>query len=160
MSMLTRWDPLRTPRWDPFKELEEMQKRMETALGRVPMRLRGGEREESLTTTEWAPAVDILEDDKEYVIKAEVPEINRENLKVSVQDDTLTLSGERRMEKEEKGKKYHRVERAYGCFMRSFTLPDDADGSKVTAEFKDGVLRVHLPKAEKARPKAIEVRIA
>lgn len=78
---------------------------------------------------------------------------------MTVQDDVLTLSGERKYEKEEKGKKYHRVERAYGSFERSFTLPDDADGTKVSAEFKDGVLKIHLPTSEKAKPKAIEVKI-
>ena len=73
--------------------------------------------------------------------------------------DVLTITGERKYEKEEKGKKYHRVERAYGSFMRSFTLPEDADGTKVTAEYKDGVLKVHLGKSEKAKPKAIEVKV-
>jgi HSP20 family protein len=104
--------------------------------------------------------VDISEDEKEYVIKAEVPEMKKEEIKINVQDDVLSISGERKYEKEEKGKKYHRVERAYGSFMRSFTLPEDADGSKVNAEYKDGVLKVHLPKSEKAKPKAIEVKIA
>ncbi|HEX6727885.1 MAG TPA: Hsp20/alpha crystallin family protein, partial [Nitrospira sp.] len=99
------------------------------------------------------------EDEKEYVIKAEIPEMKKEEIKINVHDDVLSISGERRYEKEEKGKKYHRVERAYGSFMRSFTLPEDADGSKVTAEYKDGVLKVHLAKSEKAKPKAIEVKV-
>ncbi len=145
-------------RWDPFKELEEMEKRIATLFGRAPLR-KDGDREESLTVAEWAPLVDIVEDDKEYLIKAELPEVKKEDIKVSVQDDVLSISGERQYEKEEKGKKYHRVERAYGSFMRSFTLPDDADGSKVSAEFKDGVLKVHLPKSEKAKPKSIEVKV-
>ncbi|MCA1957591.1 MAG: Hsp20/alpha crystallin family protein, partial [Nitrospira sp.] len=76
------------------------------------------------------------------------------------QDDVLSISGERKYEKDEKGKKYHRVERAYGSFLRSFTLPQDADGSKVSATYKDGVLAIHLPKSEKAKPKAIEVKIS
>ncbi|WP_447974734.1 Hsp20/alpha crystallin family protein [Nitrospira sp. Kam-Ns4a] len=145
-------------RWDPFKELEEMEKRIATLFGRAPLR-KNGDREESLTVAEWAPLVDIVEDDKEYLIKAELPEVKKEEIKVCVQDDVLSISGERKYEKEEKGKKYHRVERAYGSFMRSFTLPDDADGSKVSAEFKDGVLKVHLPKSEKAKPKSIEVKV-
>ena len=103
--------------------------------------------------------MDIAEDEKEYLIKAEVPEMKKEEIKINVHDDVLAISGERKYEKEEKDKKYHRVERAYGSFMRSFTLPEDADGSKVNAEYKDGVLKVHLPKAEKAKPKAMEVKI-
>jgi HSP20 family protein len=93
-------------------------------------------------------------------VKAEIPEMKKEDIKINVHEDVLTISGERKYEKEEKGKKYHRVERAYGSFMRSFTLPEDADGTKVSAEYKDGVLKVHLPKSEKAKPKAIEVKIA
>jgi len=122
------------------------------------MRLEG-DREENLTVTEWAPAVDISEDDKEYVIKAELPEIKREDVKVKVENGVLTLAGARKLEKEEKGKRYHRIERAYGSFTRSFSLPDDADGDKVTANFKDGVLRVQVQKSEKARPRAIEVKV-
>jgi len=104
--------------------------------------------------------VDIAEDDKEYVITAELPEIKKEGVKVTVEGGVLTISGERKFEKEEKGKKYHRIERAYGSFVRSFTVPDDADGSKVSAEFKEGVLRVHMPKSEKARPKSVEIKVS
>jgi len=157
MSDLTRWEPFKT-RWDPIREIEEMEKRLSTWFGR-PLRRREGE-EEALTVAEWAPLVDITEDEKEYVIKAELPEMKKDEVKVSVEDDVLSISGERKREKEEKGKKYHRVERSYGCFERSFTLPDDADGTKVNAEYKDGVLKVHLPKSEKAKPKAIEVKVA
>ncbi|HMU56507.1 MAG TPA: Hsp20/alpha crystallin family protein, partial [Nitrospira sp.] len=84
----------------------------------------------------------------------------KEDIKLNVHDDILTITGERKYEKEEKGKKYHRVERAYGSFMRSFTLPEDADGTKVTAEYKDGMLNVRLPKSEKAKPKTIEVKVS
>jgi HSP20 family protein len=156
MNALTRWEPL--SRWDPFKELEEMEKRLATMFGRAPVRKEGG-KEEAMTVAEWAPLVDIVEDEKEYLIKADLPEIKKEEIKIAVQDDVLTITGERKYEKEEKGKKYHRVERAYGSFARSFSLPDDADSSKVTAEFKDGVLKVHLPKSEKAKPKSIEVKV-
>jgi HSP20 family protein len=157
MRALTRWDPFRT-RWDPFKELEEMQSRLGTLFGRVPART-NGEKEEAITVAEWAPLVDIVEDEKEYVIKAELPDLKKEDVKVNVQNDVLTIAGERKYEKEEKGKKYHRIERAYGSFERSFTLPEDADGSKVAAEFKDGLLKIHLPKSEKAKPKSIEVKV-
>jgi HSP20 family protein len=145
-------------RWDPFKELEDMERRLSTWFGR-PVRRREGEKE-ALRVTEWSPLVDIEENEKEYVVKAELPEIKKEDVKVTVENDVLTIAGERKFEKEEKGKKYHRVERSYGSFGRSFTLPEDADGTKVSADYKDGVLRIHLPKSEKAKPKAIEVKVA
>jgi HSP20 family protein len=134
-----------------------MEKRLATLFGRAPLRKNGDK--EVMTVAEWAPLVDITEDEKEYVIKAELPEVKKEDVKLTVHDDVLSISGERKYEKEEKGKKYHRVERAYGSFTRSFTLPEDADASKVAADYKDGVLKVHLPKSEKAKPKSIEVKI-
>ena len=145
-------------RWDPFKELDELQNRLSTLFGRAPIR-KNGAKDEALAVAEWAPMVDVVEDDNEYLIKAELPEVKKDDVKVTVQDDVLTITGERQYEKEEKEKKYHRVERAYGSFARSFTLPEDADGEKVAAEFKDGVLKVHLPKSEQAKPKSIEVKI-
>ena len=156
MSGLTRWEPL--TRWNPWRELEDMEKRLSTIFGRAPMTA-SGEKKEAITVTEWSPLVDISEDDNEYIVKAELPEMKKEEIKINVHDDVLSISGERKYEKEEKGKKYHRVERAYGSFMRSFTLPEDADGSKVNAEYKDGLLKVHLPKSEKAKSKAIEVKV-
>jgi HSP20 family protein len=146
-------------RWDPFKELDELQNRLSTLFGRAPIRKDGG-REEAMTLAEWAPLVDIIEEEKEYRIKAELPEVSKPDVKVTVQDDVLTIAGERTFEKEDTGRKYHRVERAYGSFARSFTLPEDADAAKVSADFKDGVLIVHLPKSEKARPKSIEIKVA
>jgi HSP20 family protein len=86
--------------------------------------------------------------------------MKKEEIKINVHEDVLSISGERKYEKEETGKKYHRVERAYGSFVRSFTLPEDADGSKINAEYKEGVLKIHLPKSEKAKPKAIEVKVS
>jgi HSP20 family protein len=136
-----------------------MEKRLSTIFGRAPIAT-SGEKKEAMAVAEWSPLVDISEDDKEYVVKAELPEMKKEEIKINILDDVLSISGERKYEKEEKGKKYHRVERAYGSFMRSFTLPEDADGSKVSAEYKDGVLKVHLPKSEKARPKSIEVKVS
>ena len=109
---------------------------------------------------DWAPLADITEDDKEYLIKLELPEVKTEDVKVTVENGVLTISGERKFEKEEKNKKYHRVERAYGSFMRRFTLPDDADAEKGKAEFKDGMLTVHVSKSEKAKPKQLEVAVA
>jgi len=157
MSGLSRWEP--SARWNPWRELEDMEKRLSTIFGRTSVAT-SGEKKEAIAVAEWSPLVDISEDDKEYVVKAELPEMKKEEIKISVHDDVLSITGERKYEKEEKGKKYHRVERSYGSFMRSFTLPEDADGSKVHAEYKDGVLTVRLPKSEKAKPKSIEVKIA
>jgi HSP20 family protein len=145
-------------RWDPFKEMDELQKRLTSIFGLSPQRLADGK--ENMTVSQWFPLVDITEDGKEYLIKAELPEVRREQVKVTVENGVLTISGERRFEKEEKDKKYHRVERAYGSFTRSFSVPDDADDSKVTADFKDGVLTVRLAKSEKARPKSIDVKVS
>lgn len=113
-----------------------------------------------MTAPEWAPAVDIVEDDKEYLIKVEVPEVQKDEFKVTVEGNTLTISGERKAEKETKNRKLHRVERYYGRFLRSFSIPEDAEGGKVQAELKDGVLWVRLAKNEQARPKQIEVKVS
>ncbi len=125
MSNLTRWEPMMT-RWNPFKELEDVEKRLVNYFGHPALRAESGK--EAMTVAEWSPRVDITEDDKEYVIKADLPEVKKEDVKLTVQDDIMRSSGERKYEKEEKGKKYHRVERAYGSFMRSFTLPENTDG--------------------------------
>ena len=146
-------------RWEPLREMEDFQNRLSNFFGR-PMRRSNGHGREDITLADWTPAADITEDEKEYLITAELPEMKKEEVKVTVENGVLTISGERKFEKEEKKKKYHRVERGYGTFMRSVTLPEDADANKVKAEFKNGLLRVHLPKSEKAKPKEIEVNIA
>ncbi|MBI5775074.1 MAG: Hsp20/alpha crystallin family protein [Verrucomicrobia bacterium] len=151
MNTLTRWNPIR--------EMEDLHQRLSSAFGLAPARPANGQ-EERLTVAEWLPLVDITEDDKEYLIKAELPEVRKEDVKVTVEDGTLLITGERKFEKEEAGKRYHRIERAYGSFARSFALPDNADPAKVNAEFKDGLLTVRLAKAESAKPKAIEVKVA
>src|SRR5690606_17558986 len=130
-----------------------------TMFGRAPVK-KEGDRQEALRVSEWAPVVDITEDPKEYLIKAEIPGISKDQVKVSVQNDVLSISGERKYEKEEKDKKYHRIERAYGSFSRSFTIPEDADPEKVSADFQNGLLHVHLPKTERAKPKSIEVKVS
>jgi len=145
-------------RWEPIREMEDFQNRLSTLFGR-PLRRTDGHGREEITLPEWTPLADITEDDKEYLIKAELPEMRKEEVKVTVENGVLTISGERKFEKEEKKKKYHRVERGYGTFMRTFTLPDDSDPNKVKAEFKNGLLTVHLPKSEKAKPKQIEVNV-
>ena len=148
-------------RWNPFKEMDELQRRLASVFDLAPYRRSSLTLdEENMTVPEWSPAVDILEDDKEYLIKVELPKIQKDDVKVTVESGTLTISGERKAEKEEKNRRVHRVERYYGRFVRSFSIPDDAEDGKVNAEFKDGVLRVHLAKSEKARPKQIEVKVS
>jgi HSP20 family protein len=161
MNKLTKWDPFNAPfSWNPFRELEEMQNRWSSFFGlRLPF-LRGPAEAEEMTLTTWTPRVDIAEDDKEYVISVELPGMKKEEVKVSVEDRVLSISGERKSEKEEKGKKYHRIERTYGAFMRSFTIPEGASGEKLAADFRDGILKVHLPKEESAKAKAIEVKVS
>jgi HSP20 family protein len=145
--------------WNPFKEMEDLQTRLSSILRRATP-ARPVEQDENMTVAEWAPLVDIIECEKEYLIKAEVPEIKKEDLKITVENGVLTIKGERKFEKEEKGKRYHRVERSYGSFMRGFSLPDDADAGKVNAEFKDGLLTVHVAKSEAAKPKQIEISVS
>ena len=146
-------------RWDPFEEMDDLQKRLTSIFGLAPTRVANG-KEETMTVAQWSPVVDITEDDKEYHIKAELPELRKEDVKVAVDHGVLTISGERKFEKEETGRKYHRIERSYGSFARSFSVPDDADDARVSAEFKDGLLTVLLTKNEKARPKSMEVKVS
>jgi HSP20 family protein len=150
MNTLTRWNQLR--------QLEALQHGLGSLFSRSSALAPEGQ-EEPMAVAEWAPLVDICEDDKEYLIKAELPEVKKEDVKVTAEEGTLTIAGERKFEKEEKGRKYHRVERAYGSFVRNFSLPDDVSAAKVTAEFKDGVLTVHLAKTEKPKPQQIEVKV-
>ena len=148
-------------RWSPLREMEDAQRRMSSLFDWTPFRRSNltGE-EENITVPEWSPLVDIAEDDKEYLLKVELPEVHKDDVKVTVESGTLTISGERKSETEQKGRKFHRVERYYGRFERTFSIPDDAEAGNVKAEFKDGVLRVHLAKSEKARPKQIEVKVS
>lgn len=145
--------------WDPFRELEEMSNRLNRLFGRS-LPARAGDDKNAMTMIDWAPSVDIAETPEEYQIKAELPEVKKEDVKVSVDNGVLRIEGERKQEKEEKGKKWHRVERSYGSFMRTFTVPDNADSAKIAAEFKNGVLSVHLPKSASAKPKSVEVKVA
>ncbi len=145
-------------RWDPFRELEEVSDRLNRMFSRPAVSAKNGR--EALTVADWSPTVDISESEGEYLIKAELPEVKKEDVKVTLEDGVLTLSGERRQEKEEKNLRYHRVERSYGSFVRSFSLPELVDETKVKAEYKDGVLSLHLPKLEKAKPRAIEVKVS
>ena len=157
MSTLIRWDPFRV-QWNPLKERDELEHRLSTLLGHRASTGNGGK--EALTVAEWSPLVDIVEDENEYRIKAELPAMKKEDVRLTVDNGVLTISGARRDEEEEHREKHNRIERAYGSFVRSFSLPEDADGSKVTADYKDGVLHMHLPKSEKAKPKSIEIKVS
>ncbi len=145
-------------KFDPFFELEQMSEQLNRLFSRPS--LWQASAKPALTIADWTPTVDISETDTEYAIKAELPEVDKEAVKVTVRDGVLTLQGERKQEKEEKGKKFHRVERAYGRFVRNFTLPEDVSEGEVKAEYQDGVLIIHIPKSEKAKPKTIEVKVA
>lgn len=144
-------------RFDPMRELDELTDRLNRALYRPLPRF---EREEALVEADWAPVVDIEETDREYLVKAELPEVKKEEVKVAIEDGLLTIVGERKHEKEEKGRKVHRIERSYGKFTRTFSVPRDVDDKKVAAEFKDGLLTVHIPKTEAVKPRTIEVKVA
>jgi len=144
-------------RWDPFRELEDMQSRLHRFYSARAPRPAG---EEDSFFADWCPSVDVQETESEYLIKADLPEVKKDDVKVELQDGLLTVEGERKQEKEEKGKKFHKIEREYGKFVRRFALPTDVDGAKAQAEFKEGVLSVHLPKSARATPKAIEVKVA
>ncbi|MCK4838333.1 MAG: Hsp20/alpha crystallin family protein [Desulfobulbaceae bacterium] len=139
-------------KWEPFREMEDVFERFSRPLG---WHHRFGQ--ELARPGNWVPCVDISETDKEFVIKAEIPDISKEEVKVTVENGVLSFRGERKQEKEEKGKKFHRIERYYGSFCRSFSLPDNVDESKIDASFKDGMLELTIPKTETKKPKSIEV---
>jgi HSP20 family protein len=142
-------------RWNPFRELEDIQRRLNRMFNDTTPRMA----EEPFFATDWAPAVDIQESDKDYAVKVDLPEVKKEDIKVEMRDGMLSIEGERKQEKEEKGKKFHRIERQYGQFVRRFALPD-VDQAKVQAEFKDGVLSVTLPKTATAVPKPVSIKVA
>src|SRR3984893_19288678 len=145
--------------WNPLREMEEAQNRFNPFfLAGFPNRIASGQTH-SLTVADWSPEVDISEDDRGYLLKADLPEMKKDDVRVTVEDGILSVSGERKIEKEDHKRKFHRVERSVGNFRRSFTLPEDADSTKVTAEFRDGVLKIHLPTTTKARSKALEVKV-
>lgn len=144
-------------RWEPFKEADDFFRNFAPGFpGRWRLPAELGTRE-----LEWSPAADISETDKEYLVKAELPGVKREDVKVTLEDGVLTIEGERKLEKEDKNEKTHRIERFHGSFSRSFTLPENADAAAVRADSKDGVLNVHIPKTQvekKARTVQIQVQ--
>jgi HSP20 family protein len=146
--------------WNPLREIDEAQNRLNRFfLGGFPNRMASSEIH-SLAVADWSPEVDISEDDHGYLLKADLPEMKKDDVRVTVEDGILSVSGERKTEKEDQKRKFHRIERCYGTFRRSFTLPEDADSTKVTAEFRDGVLKVNLPTTTVAKSKAIPVKVA
>jgi HSP20 family protein len=145
---------MRLTRWEPFREMDELLKGFGPLFGRMPMAkwAEGAE--------EFMPLADIVEKDKEYLIKMDLPEVPKEDVKVTFDGGVLTVRGERKVEKEEKGDKVHRTERFYGLFERSFVLPEDVDVTGIRAESREGVLSIHIPRTlhEKVRPLAISVQ--
>jgi HSP20 family protein len=143
-------------RWRPFRDMvsiqDEMNKLFDDFLGRPLMRTEWSE-------GVWNPSVDISETKDNVLIKAEMPGLNKEDVKISMQDNMLTLTGEKKQEKEEKETNYHRVERSYGAFSRSFSLPTSVKNDKIRATYKDGILSITLPKTEEVKPKEIPISI-
>ncbi len=148
MAMLTRWDP--------FHELSTLQREM-NRLFQDYSTTRGGD--EDITTSSFAPPVDIYEDEHNITLKVEVPGIDQKDIDVRLENNTLTVRGERKFEKEEKEENFHRVERRYGSFYRAFTLPNTVDPDSVTADYDNGLLKIKLAKKAEAKPKQIKVNI-
>lgn len=144
-------------RWDPMRELEDMTNRLNRMFG-SSLSTRGTDRE-TMTFPDWHPSVDVSETAENYLIQAELPQVKKEDIKVSVDKGVLRISGERKQEKEEKDKRYHRIERSYGSFMRSFSLPEDVDADHIHADIKDGVLSVKLNKVAPKAPPARQIQV-
>jgi HSP20 family protein len=145
-------------RWRPFRDMvsiqDEMNRLFDDFFGRVPSRF-----DTELSRSEWIPSVDISETKDEIVVRAEVPGMKKDDIKITLQDNVLMLTGERKQEKEEKETNYYRMERAYGSFVRSFNLPTVVQADKIKASYKDGILNIALPKAEEVKPKQIPIEI-
>jgi HSP20 family protein len=144
-------------RWDPFREMSALQERMNRLMS--DFRTRTPWTEEEMAQGGWVPAVDIYETKEAIVLNVELPGVTKDDMALEVKDNTLTLKGEKKLEKDVKEESYHRMERTYGSFMRAFTLPSTVQQEKVKARFKDGILEVTIPKAEEARPKQIKVDV-
>ena len=145
---------MKLAKWDPFREMEGM---LDPYSRSRDWPFRGG-RDLNTSGADWAPRADISETDAEFCITAEVPGIKREDVKINIEDHVLNIRGENKQEKEEKGKTFHRIERYYGSFSRSFSLPENVNEDKIDAVFKDGVLTLTIPKTEVKKPKAIEIK--
>jgi HSP20 family protein len=143
-------------RWEPFRDLFVTQDRFNRLFNETFSRAFG---DEEASARAWAPAVDIFENGDSIVLKAELPGVDPKDVEVRVEDNTLYLKGERNFEKEVKEEHYHRIERSYGPFSRSFALPGSIDSEKVAADYKDGVLTLTIPKREEAKPKTIKINV-
>jgi HSP20 family protein len=141
-------------RWDPFRDMVTLRERMNKLF--EDMAASRGE-EKDLTTSSWAPAVDIYETENEVVLTAEIPGIEEKDVEIKVEDNTLTLRGERKFEKETKEENYHRIERAYGSFFRSFTLPNYVDQDRIEAEHENGILKIRMPKRAELKPRKVKI---
>ncbi len=146
-------------RWEPFRELVTVQDRLNRIFDEAFRGNRGGTEDDGALGGAWAPVVDIYEHEGNLVLKAELPGIDPKDVDVRVENDVLTLRGERKFDSDVKREQYRRVERAYGTFSRSFALPNVVDTGKIKAEFKDGVLRVALPQREESKPKQISISV-
>jgi HSP20 family protein len=156
---LIRWKPLRdVTAWNPVSDLSTEFMNMQRDIDRMFERFRGGVVDEGQSST-WLPAVDIVEEADRFVVKVELPGVEKDNVRITLQDDVLTIRGEKKQGSEQKDKNFHRMERAYGLFQRSFTLPASVKCDKIEATYDKGVLSMDLPKVEEARPKEIEVKI-
>ena len=144
-------------RWEPFRELDDVFARYSPFFGRLAAARQGAVEEDE--SRAWTPVANISETETDYLIKAELPEVAREDVKVTVDENVITISGERRKEAEHKDEKVHRVESFYGRFSRSFRLPEDADIAAIQAQSKDGVLKIRVPKAPAPKPKTVEVQV-
>ena len=142
-------------RWEPFREFSTLQDRM----NRLFRETQGNSQDEALTSSSFAPAVDVYEDEHNVTLKIEVPGIDEKDIDVRIENNTLTVHGERKIEKEEKEENYRRVERQYGSFTRTFNLPPTVDAEKVQADYEKGVLKITLPKKAEAKPKQIKVNV-
>lgn len=143
-------------RWDPFREVVSLQNRMNSLF----RDLSGNENNDVLTAASFVPAVDIYEDEHKVVLKLEVPGIKQEDLDVRVENNTLTVRGERKFDKEEKEENFHRIERRYGSFYRAFTLPTTVDTEHIEAGYDAGILQLSLQKKAEAKPKQIKVNVS
>jgi len=143
-------------RFNPFHELNRIQREMNALFD---SRMSNNADEDSPTTCDWRPAVDIYEDNERFVLWAELPGIDPARVDLTVEDNRLSLRGERKLENVEKKENYHHIERMYGTFARTFTLPNTVDGTKITADYKQGLLTVSIPKKPEVQPKQISVKI-
>jgi HSP20 family protein len=146
---------MRVIHWEPFRDIDDVFDRFFADT----LRRRARPASQAQTGYDWAPVADVTESDGEYLIKAELPEVRKEDLSLTVQDGVLTLSGERKQEKRAEGEKAHRIERSYGTFARRFALPENADEQAIHAESRDGVILIHIPKQKVVQPEPRQITI-